>query len=49
MCEWVCFESGAREVLIAWQAERDLDVATKASVKGSRANRSGLDWPPRGN
>jgi len=22
-------------------------LATKASVKGTRADRSGLDWPPR--
>lgn len=44
----VCYKSGVREVLIAWQAGRDLAVATKASVKGTtRADRSGLDWPPR--
>lgn len=43
----MCFKSRVREVLIAWLAKRDLDVATKASVKGSRSNRSGLDWPPR--
>lgn len=45
-CVW--YKSGVREVLIAWQAGRDLAVATKASVKGTmRADRSGLDWPPR--